>query len=113
MAKKRVYNNDNVIITVDESINVNDKTNVEITETESRKNNVISTHDIIDTFAGYILPQFSFASMEDETGMCVICNKQTSNFRRKLCPDCMAQHKETIYNQLKEKIDNITIDLVI
>lgn len=45
--------------------------------------------DMIDTLAGYMMPNFSVNHSQDGPGECAVCHKSTQYARRKLCADCI------------------------
>lgn len=119
--QRKIYDNDGTVVTASEDIgtignsmndvfSANDTASIvyksagqNTTDNNEMKN--ISVVDVLDTLAGYAMPDFRFVNTS-EKGTCMICGKQTSMYARKLCGDCMKHSGERLYNLAKQAIED-------
>lgn len=74
-------------------------------ETTSMEMTSVPVSDVLETMAGYVMPDFRFVG-NGEKGTCLICGKQTSMASRKLCGDCMKQSGQRLYQLAKQAIES-------
>lgn len=74
-------------------------------EATSMEMTSVSVSDVLETMAGYVMPDFRFVG-SGEKGTCLICGKQTSMASRKLCGDCMKKSGSRLYQLAKQAIEN-------
>lgn len=55
----------------------------------------VSVYDVIDTFAGYMIPKFGVNKSEDGAGVCIFCNGKTQYAKRKICVSCLEKYGVT------------------
>lgn len=84
---------------------MSDTMNVFRNEATSMEMTSVSVSDVLETMAGYVMPDFRFVG-SGEKGTCFICGKQTSMSARKLCGDCMKQSGSRLYQLAKQAIEN-------
>lgn len=67
-------------------------------------NKEIQVMDVLDSFAGYLVPRLEIES-EEEPGTCSICGGLTSKKLRKICFNCMQKYKDELYSGFKNAIN--------
>lgn len=73
---------------------------------ESNFPSEIQTLDVLDAMVSYVPPRFSLLKQGEGAGQCVLCGKQTTYYKRKICLDCMEKYGEDLYDKAKEAIEN-------
>lgn len=76
------------------------------TDDESSFPSEIQTLDVLDAMVSYVPPRFSLLKQGEGAGQCVLCGKQTTYYKRKICLDCMEKYGEDLYDKAKEAIEN-------
>lgn len=95
--KKKVYDNDNVVLEVTETVGVKDNAANIVGE---KVETVITVEQALDALAGYSLPRLEL--VEQGVGECVICGLDTNSPMRCVCFECMKKHGGDIYRKAKE-----------
>lgn len=95
--KKKIYDNDSIVLEVSESVKVEETP----TETVSEDKAVtMTTEQAFDALAGYSLPRLEM--VEHGVGECIICGQETNSPMRCVCFECMKEHGLSIYRKAKE-----------
>lgn len=104
MAKKKMYEDGNVLIECEEGIRFCDDISVQKTE-NTNEFKEISVLDAFDAITGYLMPKLNFATRTESVGKCVLCGEKTGNSMRKLCYSCMEKYAEDIYHEARYAIE--------
>ena len=97
--RRTIYDNDGTTVT--ETVGASDGATV----FKSGEGTHFDVSDVLDTFAGYLLPRFKIEK-QSGSGKCMICGKDTAYPVRKVCVDCMDKYSDDLYQQSKEASSN-------
>lgn len=104
---KVLYDNDGTVLIQSDTPTATASSPMKAPSKAPAKNTTeIKVTDVLDTLAGFTIPRFNLYSESEGKGECILCGKETTYKKRKVCVTCLEEHGEELYAKARNAIEN-------